>query len=86
MAGPPWAPLIYREAAEVVEGSFGLRLAPVMLPERAAFHHSTALGQTAKEFDHGGKAADEIAALWSWTRGQLGMSAREPVHTLAPAG
>jgi chromosome partitioning protein len=83
MAGPPRAPLIYREAAEVVEGSFRLRLAPVMLPERAAFHHSTAQGQTAKEFDRGGKAAEEIGALWSWTRGQLGMSAREPVHTPA---
>ena len=84
MAGPPKAPLIYKEAAEVVEGSFGLRLAPVMLPERAAFHHSTAQGRTAEEFDHGGKAAQEIGALWDWTRGQLGMSAREPVHTLAP--
>ncbi len=84
MAGPPKAALIYKEAAEVVEGSFGLRLAPVMLPERAAFHHSTAQGQTAEEFDHGGKAAGEIGALWAWTRGQLGMSAREPVHTPAP--
>jgi len=84
MAGPPKAPLIYQEAAEVVEGSFGLRLAPIMLPERAAFHHSTAQGKTAEEFDHGGKAAGEIGALWAWTRGQLGMSAREPVHTPAP--
>lgn len=86
MAGPPKAPLIYKEAAEVIEGSFGLQLAPVMLPERAAFHHSTAQGRTAEDFDRGGKAAGEIRALWSWTRGQLSMSAREPVHTLAPAG
>jgi chromosome partitioning protein len=84
MAGPPKAPLIYKEAAEVVEGSFGLQLAPVVLPERAAFHHSTAQGQTAEEFDQGGKAASEIAALWRWTRGQLDMSARQPVHTSAP--
>ena len=85
MAGPPKAPLIYKEAAEVIEGSFGLQLAPVMLPERAAFHHSTAQGRTAEDFDRGGKAAAEIRALWSWTRGQLSMSACEPVHTLAPA-
>ena len=82
MAGPPRAPLIYREAAEVIEGSFGLQLAPVSLPERAAFHHSTARGRTAEEFDHDGKAAAEIGALWRWTREQLDMLTREPVHAL----
>ncbi|HKR89370.1 MAG TPA: AAA family ATPase [Phenylobacterium sp.] len=65
MAGPPRAPLIYQEAADVIEGSFGLQLAPVMLPERAAFHHSTAQGRTADEFDHDGKAACE--SRW-WKR------------------
>lgn len=84
MAGPPRAPLIYREASEVIEGAFGLQLAPVMLPERAAFHHSTAQGRTAEELDPDGKAAGEIAALWRWTRAQLGMSAREPVQAAAP--
>jgi chromosome partitioning protein len=86
MAGPPRAPLIYKEAAEVIEGSFGLQLAPVMLPERAAFHHSTAQGRTADEFDHDGKAAAEIAALWRWTRGQMSMSARELVRTPVAVG
>lgn len=80
MAGPPRAPLIYKEAAEVVEGSFGLQLAPVTLPERAAFHHSTAQGRTAEEFDRSGKAAGEIEALWRWTRKQLNMSTRGRVH------
>jgi chromosome partitioning protein len=84
MAGPPRAPLIYREATEVIEGAFGLQLAPVLLPERAAFHHSTAQGRTAEEFAHDGKAAGEIAALWRWTRGQLGMPIREPDHTSGP--
>lgn len=86
MAGPPRAPLIYKEAAEVIEGSFGLQLAPVTLPERAAFHHSTAQGRTADEFDHDGKAAAEIAALWCWTRGRLNMSTREPVRMPAGVG
>ncbi|MBP7818340.1 MAG: AAA family ATPase [Phenylobacterium sp.] len=84
MAGPPRAPLIYGEASEVIEGAFGLQLAPVMLPERAAFHHSTAQGRTAEELDPDGKAAGEIAALWRWTRAQLGMSTREPVQAAAP--
>jgi chromosome partitioning protein len=86
MAGPPRAPLIYREAAEVIEGSFGLQLAPVRLPERAAFHHSTAQGHTAEEFDHDGKAASEIGALWRWTREQLDMRSGEPVHIAEAAG
>lgn len=74
MAGPPRAPLIYREAAELIEGTFGLPIAPVRLPERAAFHHSTGGGQTAGQFAPGGKAALEISELWSWTRAQLNMS------------
>jgi chromosome partitioning protein len=86
MAGPPRAPLIYKEAAEVIEGSFRLQLAPVMLPERAAFHHSTAQGRTAHEFDHDGKAAIEIAALWHWTQGQINMSTCEPVRTPVAVG
>lgn len=84
MAGPPRAPLIYKEAADVIEQSFMLSVAPVMLPERAAFHHSTARGRTAEQFDPDGKAAAEIAALWRWTREQLGMWARGPVHMAPP--
>lgn len=86
MAGPPRAPLIYRDAAEVIEGSFGLQIAPVSLPERAAFHHSTAQGRTAEEFDHDGKAAAEIGALWRWTREQLDMPTRKPVHAAGALG
>jgi chromosome partitioning protein len=86
MAGPPRAPLIYKEAAEVIEGSFGLPIAPVMLPERAAFHHSTALGQTAGQFDPEGKAAAEINLLWRWTCEQLGLFTCEQVHSPAAIG
>lgn len=73
-AGPPRAPHIYREAANLIGGEFGLEIAPVVLPERAAFHHSSAAGRTAPEHDAQGKAADEIRALWAWTREQLGLS------------
>ncbi len=73
-AGPPRAPHIYREAASLIGGEFGLQIAPVVLPERAAFHHSAAAGRTAPEHDAQGKAADEIRALWAWTREQLGVS------------
>lgn len=73
-AGPPRAPHIYREAAELIAGEFGLEIAPVVLPERAAFHHSAALGRTAPEHDVRGKAADEIRTLWTWAGEQLGAS------------
>lgn len=80
-AGPPRAPHIYREAANLIEGEFGLRIAPVFLPERAAFHHSAAAGRTAPEHDVEGKAAAEIRALWAWTREQLGLSTGAQVVT-----
>src|SRR5690606_25370179 len=44
MGGPPRAPNLYREAGEVVAG-FGLAVAPVVLSERAAFHHSVGAGK-----------------------------------------
>jgi chromosome partitioning protein len=79
-AGPPRAPLIYREAADLVSGGFGLAIAPVALSERAAFHHSAATGRTATEVAAGGKAADEACALWRWTCEQLDLCAREHAH------
>jgi len=80
-AGPPRAPVVYREAADLVGGAFGLAIAPVIVPERADFHHSAAAGHTAAERDHHGKAASEIRALWTWTCGQVGMSARGRADT-----
>lgn len=75
--GPPRAPLIYREAAELIESDgvagLGLKMAPIILPERAAFHHSTAEGRTATETAEGGKADVEIKALWSWISEQLNL-------------
>lgn len=72
-AGPPRGPLVYREASELITRAFGLPVAPVILPERAAFHHSAAAGRTAPEHDAGGKAAAEIRALWAWTCEQLNL-------------
>ncbi|MBI1198298.1 MAG: AAA family ATPase [Phenylobacterium sp.] len=70
-AGPPRAPLIYREATSLIGDAFRLPIAPVVLPERAAFHHSAAAGRTAPEHQVEGKAAGEIRALWAWTCAQL---------------
>ena len=70
MAGHPHSPIVYREAEELIN-KFGLVVAPVMLPERAAFHHSVGQGQTAQEIEPNGKAAKNVEDLWLWTRQQL---------------
>ena len=72
-AGPPTAPLIYADAREVAEG-FGARSCPIVLPDRAAFRHAIAAGQTVFELELGGKAAGEIEQLHKWTCEQLRMS------------
>lgn len=79
-AGPPRAANLYREAAELVR-SFGLEVAPVVMAERAAYHHSTGEGKTAVETDPAGKAAEEVAALWTWLSQQVGVQARKRAST-----
>jgi chromosome partitioning protein len=81
-AGPPRAANLYREAAELVR-SFGLEVAPVVMSERAAYHHSTGEGKTAVETDPGGKAAEEVAALWMWLSQQVGAQASKRASTKA---
>lgn len=80
MAGPPRAPLVYREAGQLVE-QFSLKVAPVMLPERAAFHHSVGAGKTAPEIEPQGKAAEDIASLWVWVCGRVNMPTRQHANT-----
>jgi chromosome partitioning protein len=78
MAGPPRAPLVYQEAGQLVE-QFGLRVAPVMLPERAAFHHSVGAGKTAPEIEPQSKAAEDIASLWAWVCEHVSMLTHKQV-------
>ena len=84
MGGPQRAPTTYRDARELIEGGdgvagMGVDVAPVMLTQRAIYHHSTAQGKTAIELEPEGKAAEEVAALWAWTSEQVNVSARSRV-------
>jgi hypothetical protein len=72
MSGPPRSRLVYAEAGDLIQGA-GLQIAAVVLPERAAFHHSTAAGTTAAEFDPQRKVAPETAALWTWVANEVGL-------------
>ena len=52
---------------------FGLLVAPSRLADRAAFRHAVREGKSVQELEPDSKAADEVAALWVWIAGQLGI-------------
>lgn len=79
-SGPINAARLYAETAEVVT-EIGLPVAPVRLSERAAFRHATGSGQTAQETEPAGKAAGEVAALWTWACQQVGMPPQKRANT-----
>jgi chromosome partitioning protein len=60
-----------------------LQVAPVMLPERAAFHHSVAEGKVASEIGSGSKAAEDVVRLWKWVSKHANELARKPASTVA---
>ena len=72
-AGPPHAPRLYADAAELVAG-FGCNACPAILPDRAAYRHASASGGTVFEQEPDGKAAEEVRQLHKWTCEQLHMS------------
>jgi chromosome partitioning protein len=83
-AAPPRAPTLYAEAKAVVE-QIGLHVAPVILADRAAFHHSTGGGKAAQEIEPDSKAAEEVSKLWEWLCEQVNLSSRNRVNTLTRA-
>lgn len=71
-SGPVRAPNTYKETQELIESLTGVPVAPVFIPQRAVFHHSSGGGMTALETEPGGKAADEIRQLWTWIKQEVG--------------
>lgn len=78
-AAPPRGAALLTEAAAIID-KLGLKTAPVMIAERAAYHRSTAAGKVASEIEPDGKAAEEMAALWAWVCSQVRMPTRNPVN------
>jgi chromosome partitioning protein len=62
---PPRASHVLADARAAV-AVHGLDVAPVALQQRAAYAHALTAGQTAQEYERGGKAAEEIASLYDW--------------------
>lgn len=83
-AAPPRAPALFSEAKGVVEG-YGLQVAPMMIADRAAFHHSAAAGRTALETEPNGKAAEEINSLWHFLCNHVIMPSRNHNNTESAA-
>lgn len=75
---PSRAPNLYAQGVEAVAG-MGMKAAPMMLVERAAYHHAEQEGKAAQEMDPASKAALEIAELWRWLCKQLAISSRNQV-------
>jgi chromosome partitioning protein len=67
---PPRASNVLADARAAV-AVHGLEVAPIALQQRAAYAHALTAGQTAQEYERGGKAADEISSLYDWLRGTL---------------
>lgn len=67
----------YDEPAEIV-AALGLRVAPVRVADRGPYHQATMTGQAAQEIEPGGRAAEEMRAMWIWLCQQIGTPARKP--------
>lgn len=75
--GVPHQGTVAEEAAEAIENDIGLPVAPVRLGYRVAYDRSLIGGQTAQEFEPGGKAAHEIEAIYMWACQQVNMTAQK---------
>lgn len=61
-----------KEAVAAVAG-YDAQVAPIQIVQRAAFMHALTIGQTAQEYEPGGKAAEEAIQLYKWTCIQVGL-------------
>ena len=50
---------------------YGLPVSPAEITDRRAFSRALATGRAVTEFETGGRAAEEIRALWTWLQEQM---------------
>lgn len=75
LSSAPIRSAIVDEAAQGLRDQ-GATVAPVVLHQRVAYSHAVIDGRTASEYEPEGKAAEEVAALFAWVRGQVDMPTR----------
>ena len=66
----------YDQAVEAIK-KMGLAVCPASLGYRVAFEYAAQLGQSAAEYEPGGKAAEEIEAVYKAIRRLVDMSTRQ---------
>lgn len=71
----PAGATVLTEEAKDTAIQLGLDICPITLGDRAAFHRSSAKGETASESEPDGKAAGEVEALWQWLAKELKLKA-----------
>lgn len=71
-AVPPGARRLIDDARAAI-AAHKIEAAPFVLSQRAVFVHALTAGQSAQEFEPGGRAASEIAELYSWIRKEIGL-------------
>src|SRR3954447_8055266 len=76
------------EAGKAITAQFGMPMCPIRLGQRVAFNRCLLTGQTAQEYEPGGKAAQEIEALLQWISATVGLStsAKAPKSARGKAG
>jgi chromosome partitioning protein len=75
---PSRAPNLYAQGVEAV-GAMGMKAAPIMLVERAAYHHAEQDGKAAQEIAPASKAAAEVGELWNWLCRELAIKRSKEV-------
>src|SRR3954465_2700000 len=73
------------EAGRAITAQFGMPMCPIRLGQRVAFNRCLLTGQTAQEYEPGGKAAQEIEALLQWVSATVGLSTSGKAPKLARA-
>lgn len=72
LSSAPTRSAIVEEARRGLEGQ-GAKVAPQVIHQRVAYSYAVIDGRTASEYEPEGKAAEEVAALFAWARGEVGL-------------
>ena len=67
---PAGATVLTKDAKKAAK-EIGLKMCSITLGDRAAYHRSSAKGESASEMSPDSKAAKEIDRLWKWLRKKL---------------
>lgn len=79
LSAAPIRSTIVDEARKVITDQ-GAKVAPTVIHQRAAYGHASIDGRGVLEYEPGGKAAEEISALFGWLRDELGPLVRTRVR------